>query len=140
MRYHETPVTVRFNEVDAYRVAWHGHYVAWLETGRLGLTGLFGLDAFQLAELGYLGPVVNLEIKYLRPARFNDQLTVKTGLVPTDSATLIFESVIVDADGVKLASALTTHALTDLNGVLQFQLPAVIAKRLARMRSWLESP
>jgi acyl-CoA thioester hydrolase len=140
MRYHETPVRVRFNEVDAYRVAWHGHYVAWLETGRLVLAGMFGLDAFQLAELGYLGPVVNLEIKYLRPARFNDKLTVKTGLVPTDSATLIFESIIVGADGVKLASAQTTHALTDLNGVLQFQLPPVIAERLARMRSWLESP
>lgn len=140
MKYHETPISVRFNEVDAYRVAWHGHYVAWLESGRLGLAGMFGLDAFQLAELGYLGPVVNLEIKYLRPARFNDKLTVKTRLAPTDSATLIFESIIVDGNGTKLASALTTHALTDLNGVLQFQLPAVVAERLARMRSWLEQP
>ena len=30
MRYHETGITVRFNEIDAYRVAWHGHYVAWI--------------------------------------------------------------------------------------------------------------
>jgi acyl-CoA thioester hydrolase len=131
---------VRFNEVDAYRVAWHGHYVAWLEIGRLGLAGMFGLDAFQLAELGYHGPVVNLEIKYLRPARFNDQLIVKTRLAPTDSATLIFESLITTTEGTKLASALTTHALTDLDGVLQFQLPTAVVERLGRMRTWLELP
>lgn len=138
MNYHETSVKVRFNEVDAYRVAWHGHYVAWMEIGRSGLAGRFGLDAFQLAELGYLGPVINLEIKYLRPARFNDELTVRTRIVPSDTATLLFESVIVDNSGAKLAVGLTTHALTDLAGVLQFQLPPAVAERLAAMRAWLE--
>ncbi len=78
MRYHETEITVRFNEVDAYRVAWHGHYVAWMEIGRNALAGMFGLDAEQLEQLGYLGPVVSLEVKYLRPARFKDVITVRT--------------------------------------------------------------
>ena len=45
MRYHETKITVRFNEIDAYRVAWHGHYVAWMEIGRNALAGRFDLDA-----------------------------------------------------------------------------------------------
>lgn len=140
MKYHETSIKVRFNEVDAYRVAWHGHYVAWMEIGRSELAGRFGLDAFQLAELGYLGPVVNLEIKYLRPARFNDELTVRTRIIPGESATLVFESVIVDCCGVKLASGLTTHALTDLDGVLQFQLPSVVAERLDAISKWLSEP
>ena len=30
VNYHETRIKVRFNEVDAYRIAWHGHYVAWM--------------------------------------------------------------------------------------------------------------
>lgn len=140
MKYHETGIKVRFNEVDAYRVAWHGHYVAWMEIGRSELAGRFGLDAFQLAELGYLGPVVNLEIKYLRPARFNDQLTVRTRIVPGESATLVFESIIVDCNGVKLASGLTTHALTGLDGVLQFRLPATVAERMEAMMAWLAEP
>ncbi|MBC7961832.1 MAG: acyl-CoA thioesterase [Steroidobacteraceae bacterium] len=138
MNYHETSIKVRFNEVDAYRVAWHGHYVAWMEVGRSALAGRFGLDALQLTELGYLGPVVNLEIKYLRPASFNDELTVRTRLVPGDSATLVFESTIVDGNGLKLAVGLTTHALTDLDGVLQFQLPVAVAQRLAAMKTWLD--
>ncbi|KAA0895045.1 acyl-CoA thioesterase [Oryzomonas rubra] len=139
MNYHETALTVRFNEVDAYQVAWHGHYVAWMEIGRSELAGRFGLDAFQLGALGYLGPVVALEIKYLRSARYNDLLTVRTTLTPSETATLVFESVILDPDGNKLATGLTRHALTDLNGVLQFQMPPAVAERVERMKAWLEA-
>ena len=38
MKYHETSLQVRFYEVDAYGVVWHGHYVGWFETGRNDLT------------------------------------------------------------------------------------------------------
>ena len=138
MNCHETAITVRFNEVDAYRVAWHGHYVAWMEIGRSALAGRFGLDAFQLGALGYLGPVVALEVKYLRPARYNEVLTVRTTLVPSETATLVFESVILSSDGKRLATGLTRHALTDLDGVLQFQMPHAVAERVERMRAWLE--
>jgi acyl-CoA thioester hydrolase len=138
MRYHETKITVRFNEIDAYRVAWHGHYVAWMEIGRNALAGRFGLDAYQLTTVGYLGPVVALDLKFLRPARFNDELTIQTTLRRTDTATLEFHSTIVGPEGKKLATGTTTHALTDLDGILQFQLPDVIAERVNRLLAWLE--
>ena len=138
MRYHETKITVRFNEIDAYRVAWHGHYVAWMEIGRNALAGRFDLDAFQLAALGYLGPVVALELRFLRPARFNDELTIRTTLRRTQTATLEFITTIVGPDGTKLATGVTTHALIDLDGVLLFQLPTVIAERVKRLLAWLE--
>ncbi len=137
MNCHETIITVRFNEVDAYQVAWHGHYVAWMEIGRSELAGRFGLDAFQLGALGYLGPVVALEVKYLRPARYNDMLTVRTTLIPSETATLVFESVILNNDGKKLATGLTRHALTDLTGVLQFQMPHAVAERVEQMKAWM---
>jgi acyl-CoA thioester hydrolase len=138
MRYHETKIAVRFNEIDAYRVAWHGHYVAWMEIGRNSLAGRFDLDAFQLVAAGYLGPVVGLELKFLRPARFNDELTIQTTLRRTQTATLEFVTTIFGPDDKKLATGVTTHALTDLDGVLQFQLPPVIAERVTRLLAWLE--
>lgn len=140
MRYLETPLKVRFNEVDAYNVAWHGHYVAWMEVGRNDLAGRFGLGVAQLTELGFLGPVVNLELKYLTPARFNDELIVRTTLRPTESATLVFlNEIIAREDGRKLATGVTTHVLTDMNGVMQFKLPETISERLETMNRWLES-
>lgn len=137
MRFHETPLQVRFNEVDAYHVAWHGHYVAWMEVGRNDLAGRFGMDAGQLSELGFLGPVVSLEVKYLSPARFKDKILVRTSLRPSETATLVFLNEIVAKDGRKLATGVTTHALTDMNGVMQFKLPAILLERLDNMRQWL---
>lgn len=136
MTWDETTVTVRFNEVDAYQVAWHGHYVGWLEIGRMALARRFGLDPFQLAELGFLGPVVQLDLKYLRPARCNDTLTIRTSLEPCETAQLIFSSQIVDPAGNRLASGRTVHALTDLDGTLQFRLPEPVAQRVAALQRW----
>jgi acyl-CoA thioester hydrolase len=136
MIWDETTVTVRFNEVDAYQVAWHGHYVGWLEIGRMALARRFGLDPFQLAELGFLGPVVQLELKYLRPARCNDTLTIRTTLKPSETAQLIFLSEIIGPDGSRLANGRTVHALTDLEGTLQFRLPEQVAQRVAALQGW----
>jgi acyl-CoA thioester hydrolase len=140
MNYHETPVTVRFNEIDAYQVAWHGHYVTWLEVGRNELAARFGLAADQLAAAGYLGPVVTLELKYLRPVRFNEQLTVQTTVVRTATATLEFRTVIRGGDGQPAARGVTVHALTDLAGAVQYRLPEVLAPRVEAMLAWAESP
>jgi acyl-CoA thioester hydrolase len=138
MRYHETCITVRFNEVDSYQVAWHGHYVAWMEIGRNELARRFGMAADQLAEAGFLGPVVTLELKYLRPARFNDQLTVKTTVQRNETPTVEFRSVILGADGLPCARGVTVHALTDRNGVTQYRLPGTVAERVEQMLTWAE--
>lgn len=140
MKYLETKLNVRFNEVDSYNVAWHGHYVAWMEIGRNDLAGRFGMDVAQLAELGFLGPVVNLEVKYLSPARYKDEVIVRTTLRKSETATLVFAQEIVSTDGRKLATGSTTHALTDREGVMQFKLPEIVIQRVDAMKAWLEAP
>lgn len=138
MRYHETRINVRFNEVDAYRVAWHGHYVTWMEVGRGELAGLFGLDAEQLVATGYLAPVVTLEVQYKKPLRYAEEARVLTTLKRSETATLEFFCRILGADGAVAATGRTVHALTDLAGVLQYRVPPVIEERLARLFSHLE--
>lgn len=132
-RYHETPIRVRFNEVDAYKIAWHGHYVAWMEEARNDLAGRFGIDAAQIEACGYLAPVVALEVKYLRPARYGEKLQVRTTPVRKETATLEFHCTIVGEGGKVCATGRTVHALTDLNGVLQYTLPQPIGDRLAAL-------
>ena len=138
MNYHETRITVRFNEVDAYKIAWHGHYVAWMEAGRNDLAGRFGLDAMQIADAGYLAPVVALEMKYRKPLRFAEEARVMTTMRRTETATLEFHCRIVGADGAEAATGRTVHALTDLAGVLQYRFSPEIAERLARLVAHLE--
>ncbi len=82
--------------------------------------------------------MVVLELKFLRPARFNDELTVRTTLQRTETPTLEFHTVIVGSDGLPCARGKTVHALTDLEGVTQYRLPAAIAERVERMLAWTE--
>jgi acyl-CoA thioester hydrolase len=133
MKWHETPLTVRFNEVDSYHVAWHGHYVAWMEVGRNDLAGQFDLDAAQISAVGYLAPVVNLELSFKRPARFNERLTIGTATRRTGTASLEFLTRITGEDGAIIATGRTVHVLTDHQGVLQYQLPPGIAGKLEQM-------
>jgi len=138
MKYHETPIRVRFNEVDAYHVAWHGHYVGWMEVGRNDLAGRFGLNADQIGAAGFLAPVVALELKYKRPARFDEQLTVRVTVRRTETATMEFVCEILGPDGACCATGRTVHVLTDRNGTLQYTLPPEIAERIEQMLSYLE--
>jgi acyl-CoA thioester hydrolase len=133
VNYHETRIRVRFNEVDSYQVAWHGHYVAWMEEARNDLAGRFGIDATQIAAAGFRAPVVALQLKYMKPARFGEELRVRTTPVRTQTATLEFSCDIFGADGKLSASGSTVHALTDQDGVLQYLLPDPIAQRLAAL-------
>lgn len=138
MKYHETRVRVRFNEVDSYQVAWHGHYVAWMEIGRNDLAGRFDLDADQVAAAGFLAPVVALELKYKRPARFNEELRGMTSVRRTETATLEFLCEILGPDGVQRASGRAVLVLTDRNGTLQYSAPPLIRQRIDRMLAYLE--
>ncbi len=138
MNWHETSIIVRFNEVDAYQVAWHGHFVAWMEVGRNDLAGRFELNAQQIGAAGYRAPVVQLELNYKRPARFDEGLIVATSVRRTETATLEFLARITGADGAVIATGRTLHVLTDESGVLLYQLPPVIAKRLQRLFAFME--
>ncbi len=138
MKYHETPIKVRFNEVDSYKVAWHGHYVGWMEVGRNELAGCFGLNAEQIDSLGYLAPVVALDLQFKRPARFDEELRVMTSVRRTRTATLEFVCTILGADGVVCAEGKTVHVLTDRNGILQYRLPPDVDARLEEMMAYLE--
>lgn len=136
-KHHEFRIRVRFNEVDAYRIAWHGHYVAWMEEARNELAGRFGVNAAQIAAAGFQAPVVALELKYLRPALFGEELRVRTTMVRSETATLEFLCEILGEDGNPTANGRTVHALTDQHGTIQYRLPQDIAQKLASLFDYL---
>jgi acyl-CoA thioester hydrolase len=139
MRYHETPIQVRFHEVDAYGMAWHGHYIAWFEVGRNDLTERFHMGPLQLKEKNYLAPVVELSCQFKLPATFGDSLVIQTTLERTEVAKLIFHYRILHRENGKvLAAGSTTHVLTDLQGNLLYRVPPEILERIEAMRIYLD--
>jgi len=139
MKYHETTIQVRFYEVDAYSVVWHGHYVGWFEVGRNELTEKFDMGPLQLKEKNLLAPVVELNCEYKFPATFGESLLVQTTMERTEVAKLIFHyRVLSQRDGKVLATGSTTHVLTDLKGNLLYRVPPEVLERIESMRKHLD--
>lgn len=73
-------IQVRYAETDMMGVVYHGNYLAWFEVGRTQLLRENGVVYRDLEAQGYLLPVVEVGVKYLRPALYDDQLTIVTTL------------------------------------------------------------
>lgn len=139
MKYHETILQVRFYEVDAYGVVWHGHYVGWFEVGRNDLTERFDMGPFQLREKNLLAPVVELNCDYKLPATFGESLCIQTTMERTEVAKLIFRyRILSPQNGKILATGSTTHVLTDLKGTLLYRVPSNVLEKIEEMRKYLE--
>ena len=73
-------VTVRYAETDMMGIVYHGNYLPWFEVGRTTLLKECGLPYRELEASGYLLPVIELGIKFHRPALYDDTVTVITQL------------------------------------------------------------
>ena len=139
MNYHQTPLQVRFHEVDSYGVVWHGHYISWFEVGRNDLTERFGMGPLQLKQHRLLAPVVELSCQFKLPALFGDSILVQTTMERTEVAKLIFRyQVLHQAKGKILSTGTTTHVLTDLSGTLLYRVPPEVLEKLEAMRKYLD--
>jgi len=74
----QAQVTVRYAETDMMGVVYHANYLPWLEIGRTTLLREYGLPYRALEEMGYRLPVLEIAAKYLRPAVYDDTLTILT--------------------------------------------------------------
>ncbi|MBS7662297.1 acyl-CoA thioesterase [Pseudomonas lalucatii] len=77
----EIELVVPFFDVDSMEVVWHGHYVKYFEEARCALLDRLGHNYRQMREAGYAWPVIDLQLRYIRGARFGQRLKVRADLV-----------------------------------------------------------
>ena len=75
-----TQISVRYAETDMMGIVYHGNYLPWFEVGRTALLKECGLPYRELEAQGYLLPVIELGIKFHKPALYDDTVTVITQL------------------------------------------------------------
>lgn len=76
----ETELTIPFHDVDMMEVAWHGHYVRYLEIARCELLDAIDYNYPQMRASGYAWPVIDLRLRYAGPARFAQRLAIEARL------------------------------------------------------------
>jgi acyl-CoA thioester hydrolase len=88
---------VPYPEVDRLNVVHHAHYAKYYEIGRLEMMRSIGWDYKKMEDEGIGLFVVALESKFLRPARFDDELSIVTILSELPSRKVIFKTEILNA-------------------------------------------
>ena len=120
----EANITVRFSEVDMLQIAWHGHYVAYMEEGRIAFGQQYDLGYMQVYAHGYTIPVVRVVIDYKNSLRFGDEAIVKASYLPSQAAKLVFRYEITSKNtGQLLATGETIQVFVDQNGELSITSP-----------------
>lgn len=82
----ETTIRVRYAETDQMDVVYHGNYAQYFEVGRAEAIRQLGFTYKSMEQMGIIMPIVEWHAKFLRPAHYDDLLTVKTILreLPAD--------------------------------------------------------
>lgn len=93
---------VRYAETDQMGFAYYGAYAAWLEVGRVEFLRERGLAYRDLEAAGQYLAVRELRVEYLVPARYDDELLVRTTVGETGKSRVAFESEILRAEGETL--------------------------------------
>jgi len=76
----ETQVRVRYAETDQMNIVYHGNYAQYFEVGRVEAIRQLGFSYKDLESTGIIMPVIEWTAKFLRPAHYDDLLTVRTTL------------------------------------------------------------
>ena len=108
-------VSVRYAETDMMGIVYHGSYLPWFEIGRTTLLREHGLPYRQLEQQGYFLPVLEVQVKYHRPALYDDVLTIITTLAEKPSLRISLSYQVLRGETL-LATGQTLHAFIDRQG------------------------
>jgi len=81
----------RYAETDQMGVVYHANYLTWFEIGRTEMIRQIGYPYRQIEEQGLLLPVVDLDMKFLKPAYYDDLIRVSTRITDYSNIRLTFE-------------------------------------------------
>lgn len=112
-----TRLRVRYAETDQMHVAYHANYFIWFEVGRTDLLRALGWTYREMEAAGFGLPVLEARCAYHRPARYDDEIEIRTTgrLVSPVRMAFDYEAVRLD-DGVMTASGHTMHAAVTPEG------------------------
>jgi acyl-CoA thioester hydrolase len=105
---HQVQIRVRYAETDQMGVVYYGNYATYYEVARVECIRALGLSYKQMEENGIVLPVLENYSKYIRPAKYDDLLTVTAFIKEMPSVRITFDYEIKNQAGTLLNIGNTT--------------------------------
>ncbi len=106
-------IRVRYGETDAMGVVYHGNYPLYFEEARTEMLRSVGLSYAELERQGTMMPVVDMHIKYLNPAYYDDLLTVRITIKEVPTVRIVFHYEVINAEEKVVNRAEVTLVFVD---------------------------
>lgn len=107
---------VRFDEVDALGIVWHGRYASYFEDARVALGDRYGIGYYEFLAAGLVVPVKQMGVDYAAPLRFKERCRITARLHWSAAARLNFSYMITNMDGAPLTTGYTVQLFCDKRG------------------------
>lgn len=127
---HQLPIRVRYAETDQMGYVHHANYLVYFEMGRIELLRAAGMDYGAFERSGYFLVIVNAQIRYRSPARYDDELVLHTRLERTTPVRIEHGYRLLRGSTL-LAEGSTTLACVDRDGALQRVPPELLLEEEA---------
>ncbi len=127
----DSEIQVPFHDVDMANMAWHGHYVKYLEVARCELLDQINYNYGQMGDSGYYWPIIDLRVRYVNPSLFGQKILVNARFEEWEHR-LKIRYLITDAEsGKRLTKATTTQVAVEIaSGEMQMISPPVLAEKM----------
>ena len=90
MKFFSIKIKVRYCETDQMGLVHHGSYINYFEEARIAWISNLGFSYSEMEKSGIILPVSKLNVSYLRPAYFDDDLLVSVEIAELPTSRLIF--------------------------------------------------
>ncbi|WP_374163642.1 acyl-CoA thioesterase [Arcticibacter sp. MXS-1] len=111
---HETKIRVRYGETDQMGYMYYGNYAEFYEVGRVEMLRSLGMTYRSMEEAGVMMPVLEMRCKYMKPARYDEEITVKVILEKMPGVKIRFVYQLTNEENELIHEGETTLAFVDM--------------------------
>jgi acyl-CoA thioester hydrolase len=105
---HSIQLRVRYSETDQMSYVYYGNYASYFEVARVEAFRHIGFSYKEMEEAGILMPVLEYKTKYIKPAKYDDLLTIKVSIKEKPGIKIKFEYEVFNESDILLNTAETT--------------------------------
>jgi acyl-CoA thioester hydrolase len=124
-------IEIPFHDVDVMEIVWHGHYAKYFEIARCALLEQIDYNYPQMRASGYAWPIIDLRVRYVKPAVFGQKITVNATIVEWENRLKIDYKITDKSKGVRLVKGHSIQVAVDMQTkAMCFESPGILFEKL----------
>jgi acyl-CoA thioester hydrolase len=127
----EVEIEIPFYDLDSVNIVWHGNYPKYFELARCALLEKCNYGYNEMRESGYIWPIIDLQIRYIKPLVFKQRIVVDAVLKEWEYRLKIDYLIRDAATQARLTKGSTTQVAVDMKTKeLCLMSPTILFERL----------